>query len=88
VRLLTPPRHSLARYVTPSGKGSFCTLVPSLRQVVWLEKFKAGHIDKYDGSNNTEEFIQVYHTIIEVAGGDDQVKANCLPTPLFDADRS
>jgi hypothetical protein len=24
------------------------------------------HIDKYDGYNNSEEFIQVYHTVIEV----------------------
>jgi hypothetical protein len=28
-----------------------------LRQVVCPEKFKAGHIDKYDGSSNPEEFI-------------------------------
>jgi hypothetical protein len=48
-----------ARDVTPSGSGSFCALAPSLKQVVWSEKFKAGHIDKYDGSSNLEEFIQV-----------------------------
>jgi hypothetical protein len=34
---------------------------------VWPEKFKARHIDKYDGSNNPEEFIQVYHMVIEAA---------------------
>jgi hypothetical protein len=28
-----------------------------LRQVVWPEKFKARHINKYDRSNNLEEFI-------------------------------
>jgi hypothetical protein len=62
-------------------------LAPSLRQVVWPEKFKARHIDKYDVSNNPEEFIQVYHTIIEAAGGDNQVKANYLPKALSGATR-
>jgi hypothetical protein len=87
-RSLTPPRHSLARDVIPSGRGGFHALAPSLRQVVWPEKFKARHIDKYDGSNNSEEFIQVYHTIIKAAGGIDRVKANYLPTTLSDMTRS
>jgi hypothetical protein len=71
------------RDVTPSRRGGFCALTLPLRQVVWPEKFKAGHIDKYDGSNNPEEFIQVYHIVIEAAGGDDRVKVNYLPTTLF-----
>jgi hypothetical protein len=87
-RSLTPPRHSLARDVIPSGRGDFHALAPSLRQVVWPEKFKARHIDKYDGSSNSEEFIQVYHTIIEAAGGIDRVKANYLPTTLSNMTRS
>jgi hypothetical protein len=74
--------------VTPPGRGGFCAQAPSLRQVVWLKKFKDGHIDKYDGSSNPEEFIQVYHTIIEVVGGDDQVKANHLPMTLSGVARS
>jgi hypothetical protein len=53
-----------------------------------LEKFKAGHINKYDGSSNLEEVIQVYHTVIEAIGGDDQIKANYLPTTLSDVMRS
>jgi hypothetical protein len=57
----------------PNREGAFCALAPPLRQVIWLEKFKVEHIDKYDGSNNPEEFIQVYHTVIEAAGGDDRV---------------
>jgi hypothetical protein len=69
-------------------EGGFRALAPSLRQVVWLDKFKAGHIDRYDGSNNSEKFIQVYHTIIEAAGGDDRVKANYMPTSLSGAART
>jgi hypothetical protein len=57
-------------------------------QVVGREKFKAGHINKYDGSSNPEKFIQVYHTIIEVTRGDDRVKANYLPTALAGTARS
>jgi hypothetical protein len=48
----------------------------------------AGHIDQYDGSSNLEEFIQVYLTVIEAAGGDDQVKANFLHTALSGVARS
>jgi hypothetical protein len=44
--------------------------------------FKARHIDKYDGSSNPEEFIQVYHMAIKAIGGNDRVKANYLPTAL------
>jgi hypothetical protein len=75
------------RDVTPLGRGDFRALAPSLRQVVWLEKFKVRHIDKYDGFSNPE-FIQVYHTVIEAAGGDNRVKASYLPTTLSDVARS
>jgi hypothetical protein len=57
--------------------------VAPLRQVIWPKKFKDGHIDKYDGSSNLEESIQVYHMVIGATGGDDQVKVNYLPMTLF-----
>jgi hypothetical protein len=78
----TPLQCSPARDVTPSGRGGFRALATPLKQVIWSEKFKAGHIDKYDGSNNLEEFIQVYHTVIEVIRGDDWITANYLPATL------
>jgi hypothetical protein len=62
--------------------------VGPLWEVRWLAKFKADHIDRYDGSSNPEEFIQVYQAVIEAAGGDDRVKANFLPTTLSGAARS
>jgi hypothetical protein len=82
------PWCSPTRDVTPSGRGGFHALAAPLRLVIWSEKFKAGHIDKYDGSNNPKEFIQNYHTIIEAVGGDDRVKANYLPTVLSSVARS
>jgi hypothetical protein len=84
----TPPQHSPPRDVTPSGRGGFCALASSLKHVIWPDKFKPGHIDKYDGSSNPKEFIQVYHTVIKAAGRDDRIKVNYLPTALSGTTRS
>jgi hypothetical protein len=84
----SPPRRSLAEDIAPMGKGGFRALGGPLRHVRWLDKLKTGNIDRYDGFSNPEEFIQVYQTVIEAAGGDDQVKANFLPTTLTGAARS
>jgi hypothetical protein len=84
----TPPRCSPVRDVTTPGRGGFHALAPPLRQVIWPEKFKARHIDKYDGSRNLEEFIHVYLTVIEATVGDDGVNANYLPMVLSGTARS
>jgi hypothetical protein len=70
------------------GKSGFRAMTGSLRQVWWPDRFKTGNIDRYDGSNNPEDFIQVYRTVIETARGDDQVKTNFLPTALTGVTRS
>jgi hypothetical protein len=70
------------------GWSGFRALAGPLRQVRWPDKFKTGNIDRYDDSSNPKEFIQVYQTIIEAAGGDDQVKVNFLPTTLTGVARS
>jgi hypothetical protein len=87
-RTPSPPPRVLTRDVTPTGRSGFHALAGPLREVRWLPKFKADHIDRYDGSSNPEEFIQVYQTIIEAASGVDRVKANFLPMALFGAARS
>jgi hypothetical protein len=69
-------------------RGAFHALAPTLRQFAWPDRFKPGPIDKYDGSRNLEEFIQVYHTVIEATGGDGRVKAKYLPAALSNAARS
>jgi hypothetical protein len=69
------------------GKSGFRALVGPLKHVWWPDKFKTGNIDRYDGSSNPEEFIQVYQTIIEAIEGDDRVKANFLSTVLTGATR-
>jgi hypothetical protein len=70
------------------GRSGFCALAGPLRQVRWLDKFKIGNINRYDGSSNPEEFIQVYQTVIKAAMGEDPVMANFLPTALTSAARS
>jgi hypothetical protein len=84
----SPPPRVLTRDVTPTGRSGFRALAGPLRDVRWPAKFMAGHIDRYDSSSNPEEFIQVYQTVIEAAGGDDRVKANFLPTALSGAAKS
>jgi hypothetical protein len=59
-RTPSPPRRQLVRGVTPTGRSGFRALAGPLRDVQWPAKFKAGHIDQYDGTSNPEEFIQVY----------------------------
>jgi hypothetical protein len=87
-RSLIPPRRTPERVTTLAGRGSFRTLVPSLRKVAWSDKLKPGSIDKYDGSSNPDEFIQVYHMVIQAIGGDDRVKTNYLLTTFSSAARS
>jgi hypothetical protein len=76
----SPPRCSPVQAPTPLGSDTFHALAPELKQVVWLDKFKPGPIDKYNCFGNRKEFIQVYNTVIETAGRHIQVKANYLPT--------
>ena len=53
-----------------------------LRQVTWPDKFRPRPIEKYDGTTNPKEWIQIYEMVIKAASGDDYVKANFLPTVL------
>ena len=50
--------------------------------MIWQDKFRPGPIEKYDGTTNPKEWIQIYEMVIETASGDDYVKANFLPTVL------
>ena len=53
-----------------------------MRNVTWPEKFKPGSIKNFDEMQNPLEFLQVYTTAIQDAGGDDKVMANYLPIVL------
>jgi hypothetical protein len=57
-------------------------LAPPLRMVVWPRKFQPHLPKKYDGSVNPTKFLQIYSTLILVAGGDEAIMANYFPLAL------
>nr|AAK92616.1 Putative retroelement [Oryza sativa Japonica Group] len=68
--------------VPPVGGVGCRAFVASLRNVRWPPRFRPTIAEKYDGSVNPAEFLQVYTTGIEAAGGDDWVMANFFPMAL------
>nr|AAT93943.1 putative polyprotein [Oryza sativa Japonica Group] len=68
--------------VPPVGGVGCRAFVASLRNVRWPPRFWPTITEKYDGSVNPAEFLQVYTTGIEAAGGDDRVMANFFPMAL------
>ena len=57
----------------------------NLRRVVWPQKFRPDLPKGYDGTNNPIEFLQLYTTSIQAAGGDDKVMANWFSHALKDS---
>jgi hypothetical protein len=57
-------------------------LAPHLWMVVWLRKFWPHMSEKYDGTVNPIEFLQIYSTSILTAGRDEAVMANYFPVAL------
>jgi hypothetical protein len=56
-------------------------LAPHLRMVVWSRKFWPHLPEKYDGTVNPTEFLQISTSIL-TAGGDEVVMANYFPVAL------
>jgi hypothetical protein len=61
-------------------------LANHLRVVAWPSKFRLHLLEKYDGSTNPSEFLQVYVTAIMAAGGNDAVMASYLHIALTGPD--
>jgi hypothetical protein len=53
-----------------------------LKRVDWPTKFRADIQEKYDGSVNSEEFLQIYTTAIHAAGGGPKLKENYFHVAL------
>jgi hypothetical protein len=64
-----------------SGAGC-AALADHLRAVAWPSKFRPHLPEKYDGSSNPSEFLQVYITAITAAGGNDAVMASYFHVAL------
>jgi hypothetical protein len=56
--------------------------VASLQNARWPPKFRPSLTKKYDGGVNPSKSLQICTTIIEAAGGDDQVMASFFPMAL------
>jgi hypothetical protein len=63
-------------------------LAPHLRMVVWPPKFWLHLLEKYNGTVNPAEFMQIYSTSILVVGGNDAIMANYFPVALTGMARS
>nr|CAH67683.1 H0510A06.8 [Oryza sativa] len=74
--------HGCQSPVSPVGGVGCRAFVASLRNVRWPPRFRPTITEKYDGSVNPAEFLQIYMTGIEAAGGDDRVMANFFPMAL------
>jgi hypothetical protein len=51
-------------------------LTEHLRAIAWPSKFRPHLLEKYNGSTNPSEFLQVYITAITAAGGNDAIMAS------------
>jgi hypothetical protein len=63
-------------------------LAPHLRMVVWPPKFWPHLPEKYDGTVNPAEFLQIYSTSILTTDGNEAVMANYFPVALTGMTRS
>jgi hypothetical protein len=58
------------------------TLADHLRATTWPSKFRPHLLEKYDGTSNPSEFLQVYVTAITAAGGNTVVMATYFHVAL------
>ena len=63
-------------------KASYRAFMANLRRVNWPTKFRPDLPGKYDGTIDPEEFLQIYTTAIQAAGGGPQVMANYFQVAL------
>jgi hypothetical protein len=67
--------------VSLAGVG-YAALVDHLRAATWPPKFWPHLLEKYNGTSNPSEFLQVYVTAITAAGGDTAVMATYFHVAL------
>jgi hypothetical protein len=59
-----------------------------LKRVRWPLNFRPSGIEKYDGSTNISEWLEVYQLTIEATEGDSYVMANYLHVCLSSSARA
>jgi hypothetical protein len=68
--------------------GSVKAYSRDLKRVRWPVNFKPSGIQKYNGSTNLTEWLEVYQLTIETARGDSYIMANYLPVCLSSSART
>ena len=53
-----------------------------LETVRWPKRFKMPEVTPFQGCNDPSEFLRVYETAVEAAGGDDTTKAKSVTLAL------
>jgi hypothetical protein len=66
----------------PLAGVGYAALADHLRATTWLSKFRPLLPEKYDGTSDPSEFLQVYVTAITAAGGDTTVMATYFHVAL------
>jgi hypothetical protein len=77
-----PPGNALALASSPVAGVGCAALADHLRAVAWPFKFRPHLPEKYDGTTNPLEFLQVYVTTITAASGNDAVMASYFHVAL------
>ena len=77
-----PPGNARIQAGTPVAGVGCAALVDHLRAVAWLSKFRPHLPEKFDGTTNPSEFLQVYVTAITAAGGNDAIMASYFHVAL------
>jgi hypothetical protein len=77
-----PPVNARIQAGTPVAGVGCAALVDHLRAVVWPSKFRPHLPEKYDGTTNPSEFLQVYVTTITAASGNNAVMASYFHVAL------
>jgi hypothetical protein len=77
-----PTRHVVNTPLSPGYWGGCTALTLHLQMVVWPRKFLPHLPEKYDGTINPVEFLQIYTTSILATGGNEAVMANYFPLAL------
>ena len=77
-----PPVNARIQPGAPVAGVGCAALAEHLRAVAWPPKFRPHLPEKYDGTTNPSEFLQVYVTAITAAGGNDAVMASYFHVAL------
>ncbi|GJN20549.1 hypothetical protein PR202_gb07941 [Eleusine coracana subsp. coracana] len=78
----SPDRQRRSPTLTDDEIDGIKAYIPRLCIARWPKGFKPVSIKKYDGQTNPQEWLQLYSTAIQSAGGDSYIMANYLPVCL------